>query len=426
MKLALVTETYPPEVNGVAMTLSRLVAGLAARGHEVEVVRPRQRAEARGQKPEARRKKSEIRSQVAEVGTEDRLLRSSFRPRSSAFCPLVSEFLVPGLPIPFYHTLKMGLPVWGALRRRWAAAPPDIVHVATEGPLGLAALRAARRLGLPVTSSFHTNFQHYGRHYGLNKLRATIMAYLRWFHNRTVCTMVPTDELRAQLTAHDFARLVVIARGVDTDLFSPGNRRDQLRASWGAAPGDPVFVYVGRLAAEKNLGLVVETFLLMQKTEPRARCVLVGDGPERPALEKKFPQFCFAGMQRGPELAAHYASADVFVFPSTTETFGNVVTEAMASGLVVLAFDYAAARQHIRTGVNGATVPLGEAGVFLAAAEALLADRGSWPALRAAARAAALDITWDKIVACFEHELLQAQAGKPTGAATVACTAVGG
>ncbi|HXA14668.1 MAG TPA: glycosyltransferase family 1 protein [Opitutaceae bacterium] len=395
MKLALVTETYPPEVNGVAMTLNRLVAGLAVRGHEVEVVRPRQDGE--GKIPGRERREGKV-----------------------------TEWLTPGLPIPFYQTLKMGLPVWGALRRRWVAAPPDIVHVATEGPLGLAALRAARRLGLPVTSSFHTNFQHYGRHYGLNKLRAAIMAYLRWFHNRTACTMVPTDELRAQLATHDFARLVVISRGVDADLFSPENRREELRASWGATPGDPVFIYVGRLAAEKNLGLVVETFLSMQKIETRARCVLVGDGPERPALEKKFPQFCFAGMRRGRELAEYYASADVFVFPSTTETFGNVVTEAMASGLVVLAFDYAAARQHIRTGVNGATVPLGEPHVFLAAAEGLFRHRGSWPALRAAARATAMDITWDKIVARFEHELLRAQAGKAADDRTVALTAVGG
>jgi glycosyltransferase involved in cell wall biosynthesis len=377
------------------MTLSRLVAGLAARGHEVEVVRPRQDGEK----------------------------KIPGRERRSGH---VTEWLVPGLPIPFYHTLKIGLPIWGALRRRWAATPPDIVHVATEGPLGLAALRAARRLGLPVTSGFHTNFHHYGGHYGLNRLRAAIVAYLRWFHNRTACTMVPTDELRGQLAAHAFARLVVIARGVDTDLYSPGNRSRELRASWGAGPDDPVLVYVGRLAAEKNLGLVVQTFLLMQKSEPRARCVLVGDGPERMALEKKFPQFCFAGMRRGQDLAAHYASADVFVFPSMTETFGNVVTEAMASGLVVLAFDYAAARQHIRPGVNGATVPLGDAPAFLAGAEGLLARRGSWPALRASARASALDITWDKIVTCFERELLRAQAGNSTGAVSVALTAAGG
>jgi glycosyltransferase involved in cell wall biosynthesis len=395
VKLALVTETYPPEVNGVAMTLSRLVAGLAARGHEIEVVRPRQDGERK-------------------------------IPNRERTAGRVAEWLAPGLPIPFYHTLKIGLPVWGALRRRWAATLPDIVHVATEGPLGLAALRAARRRGLPVTSGFHTNFHHYGGHYGLNGLRATIVSYLRWFHNRTACTMVPTDELRAQLAAHAFARLVVIARGVDTDMFSPANRSAELRASWGAGPDDPVLVYVGRLAAEKNLKLAVGAFLQMQKIEPRARCVLVGDGPERAALEKKYPQFRFAGMRRGPDLAAHYASADVFVFPSMTETFGNVVTEAMASGLVVLAFDYAAARQHIRTGLNGATVPLGDAVAFVRAAEGLLARRDSWPAWRAAARAAALDITWDKIVSRFERELLSAQEGKSAVAAAPALTAAGG
>jgi glycosyltransferase involved in cell wall biosynthesis len=395
VKLALVTETYPPEVNGVAMTLSQLVAGLEARGHAIEVVRPRQDGER----------------------------RVSGRERQAG---RVTEWLVPGLPIPFYQTLKMGLPVWGALRRRWVAAPPDIVHVATEGPLGLAALRAARRLGLPVTSSFHTNFHHYGRHYGLNKLRAAIMTYLRWFHNRTGCTMVPTEEMRTQLAAHGFARLAVISRGVDTVLFSPDKRSRELRAGWGAAEGDPVFIHVGRLAAEKNLGLAVETFLLLQRLEPRARCVFVGDGPERVALQRKYPQFHFAGVRRGRELEVHYASADVFVFPSTTETFGNVVTEAMASGLVVLAFDYAAARQHVRNGVNGMTVSLDDPRMFTAAASGLLMRRAAWAALRTAARASALDITWDRIVARFEDELLRAQAGRSAGAAPVVLTTAGG
>ncbi|HTQ29893.1 MAG TPA: glycosyltransferase family 1 protein [Opitutaceae bacterium] len=395
MKLALVTETYPPEVNGVARTLSHLVDGLAARGHEIEVVRPRQDGEAK------------IPGRERHTGS-------------------VTEWLVPGLPIPFYQALKMGLPVWGALRRRWVAAPPDVVHVATEGPLGLAALRAARRLGLPVTSSFHTNFHHYGRHYGLNRLRDAITTYLRWFHNATALTMVPTDEIRGHLTAHGFVRLAVMARGVDAALFSPGKRNTELRAAWGAGPGDPVFIHVGRLAAEKNLGLAVETFLQMQQIEPRARCLFVGDGPERAALQKAYPQFNFAGTRRGEELAAHYASADVFVFPSTTETFGNVVTEALASGLVVLAFDYAAARQHIRAGSNGVTVPLGEARAFTAAAGDLLAHRAAWPELRAAARETALGITWERIVVQFEDELRRAQSGKSAGASPVALTVSSG
>ena len=395
VKLALVTETYPPEVNGVAMTLGRLVGGLAARGHEVEVVRPRQDGE------------EKIPGRERRAGG-------------------VTERLVPGVPIPFYQTLKIGLPVWGRLRRRWTADPPDVVHVATEGPLGLTAMRVARRLGLPVTSGFHTNFHHYGRHYGLNQLRDATVTYLRWFHNRAACTMVPTDEMRGQLAAHGFARLVVIARGVDAALFSPQKRSAELRASWGAAEDDPVFIHVGRVAAEKNLGLAVQAFSLAQRLEPRARCVFVGDGPERASLQKKHPRFHFAGVRRGEELAAYYASADVFVFPSTTETFGNVVTEAMASGLVVLAFDYAAARQHVRPGANGVTVPLDESQAFLAAVEDLLARRAAWPALRAAARETALGLTWENIVAQFEDELRRAQTGNSARAAPVVLTAAGG
>ncbi|HEY0946072.1 MAG TPA: glycosyltransferase family 1 protein [Opitutaceae bacterium] len=373
MKIALVTETYPPEVNGVAMTLSRLVQGLRTRGHRVEVVRPRQATELH-----AREK------------------------------PLTEDLLVPGVPIPFYKALRLGLPVTGRLRRRWATRRPDVVHVATEGPLGLAAVRAARALRLPVTSSFHTNFHAYGGHYGFKPLRGAALGYLRWFHNRTRCTLVPAGDLRAALESDGFERLGVLARGVDAQLFAPGRRRPELRASWGASADTPVVIYVGRMAAEKNLGLAVEAFLAMQQEAPRAKFVLVGDGPERPALARQYPQFHYAGMRRGEDLAAHYASADVFVFPSVTETFGNVVTEALASGLVVLAYDYAAAREHVRSGENGFTVPFGDGGRFLAAAQEIMQRRSEWPALRAAARASALAITWDAIIEKFEGELRMA------------------
>ena len=371
MNIALVTETFPPEVNGVAMTLSRLVGGMRARGHTVEVVRPRQ--------------KVELAAGVTDAGALD--------------------YVVPGVPIPFYSALRMGLPVTGALKKRWRERRPDVVHIATEGPLGLAALRAAHLLKLPVTSSFHTNFHQYGGHYGLTLGRDLALRYLRWFHNRTRCTMVPASDLKAQLAADGFERLVVLARGVDGTLFTPAKRSEALRAEWGAAEGDPVMIYVGRVAAEKNLALAVEAFLELQRVEPRAKFVLVGDGPERAALEKAHPDFHYAGMRRGEELAAHYASADVFAFASVTETFGNVVTEALASGLVVLAYDYAATREHVRDGVNGFAAKFGDREAFLAGVRTVLARRGDWPMIREEARKTAKDITWEAIFDVYEREL---------------------
>lgn len=378
VKLALVTETYPPEINGVAMTLSHLVAGLVARGHGVQVIRPRQK------------------------GEKD-VNGTRFSDDDGA-----SHWLVPGMAIPMYKSLRLGLPVAPALQRHWRTEPPDVVHVATEGPLGLAALYSAAKCGLPVTSSFHTNFHQYGGHYGLKAGQDVALRYLRWFHNRTRCTMVPTDEMLRLLAADGFQRLHVLARGVDTRLFSPSKRSDALRRAWGAAPKDPVVIYVGRMAAEKNLGLAVEAFLRVQEFEPSARFVLVGDGPEREALAAKYPHFHYAGTRRGDELAAFYASADVFVFPSTTETFGNVITEAMASGLVVLSYDYAAARQFIRDGENGYSAPFNDRPAFLARAEEVFRNRAAWSEVRAAARATAETITWGAIIDRFESELAAA------------------
>lgn len=365
MRLALVTETYPPEVNGVAMTLSRLVGGLRSRNHVVEVVRPRQHHES--------------------GPTED--------------------FLVPGFAIPFYSSLRVGLPAVASLEARWRAWRPDVVHVATEGPLGLASLAAAGRLGLPVTSSFHTNFHAYGGHYGVAALRDATLAYLRWFHNRTRLTLAPTRQMVNELAADRFRSLSVMARGVDTALFDPSRRDPALRAAWGAAPDDVVAVYVGRIAVEKNLGLAVDAFLRLRNREPRARFVLVGDGPAKEPLQRAHPEFHYAGMRRGAELAAHYASGDLFLFPSTTETFGNVVTEALASGLVAVAYDYAATREHVREGLNGFPAAFADPSAFHSATARALDARASWPAIRAAARASALRLTWDAVVTNFLRDV---------------------
>lgn len=340
LDVALVTETYAPEVNGVAMTLGRLTTGLAARGHRVRIVRPRQKQETAG-------------------------------PLSGG------QLLTPGLPIPRYPELRFGLPAGDRLHAAWAAKRPDIVHVATEGPLGFSALATARRLGIPVVSTFHTNFHSYSRHYGIGWLQRGIAGYLRWFHNRTAATLVPTANLARQLSDDGFRGVQVLSRGVDTALFHPRRRSEALRAEWHAAPDDLVCLVVSRLAPEKNLGLALEAFDALHAARPDARMVVVGDGPQAAALARRHPQALFRGMRRGEDLAAHYASADLFLFPSLTETFGNVVTEALASGLPVVAYDCAAASDLICDGYNGLLAAPGDRDAFIAAARRLACEPGA-------------------------------------------------
>lgn len=372
MRLALVTETFPPEVNGVAMTLNQLVRGLAGRGHEVSVIRPDQ-------------------------GKSD-------RPDPDA---PYRDIVVPGVPLPRYAGLRMGLPVYRRLHDLWVQDCPDVVHIATEGPLGWAALWAAERLGLPVSSSFHTNFHQYGRHYGFGFIKGVAVAYLRHFHNRTHCTMVPTDQMKRALQEEEYRNVTVMARGVDTDLFDPVRRSEELRRSWGLQADDVAVVYVGRLAREKNVDLVVRSFNQMREVDPRCHLILVGDGPESETLKKRYPDFHYCGMRLGEDLAAHYASGDVFLFPSITETFGNVVTEALASGLLVLTYDYAAGRQFIRSGQNGVLVPFDFPETYVEAAGDLMRIRPEWEALRLGARETALGISWDAVVGHFEGLLFE-------------------
>ena len=397
LRVAVVTETWPPEVNGVAATIARVVEGLRARGHQVQLVRPRQQADA-GQGP-------------AVDGDDEST-------------PGFVQVLMRGLPIPRYPQLKMGMPSQRALVALWTRQRPDVVHAVTEGPLGWSALQAARRLRLPVVSDFRTNFHAYSRHYGMAWLHNPIMGYLRRFHNRTACTMVPTADLAAQLAADGFERLKVVARGVDTRLFDPARRSAALRRQWGADAHTPVALCVGRLAPEKNLGLLVDAWEAMRAQQPRTRLVLVGDGPARAALRSRCPQAVFAGVQHGAALAAHYASADLFVFPSLTETYGNVVPEAMASGLALLAYDCAAAGQLVRSGDSGLLAGAGDVAQFLAQARRLVADAGAARAMGRRARELALALDWERIVALVEAEYEAAMRGMPAPGADRAALAL--
>jgi glycosyltransferase involved in cell wall biosynthesis len=371
VKLSIVTETFPPEINGVAMTFGLIARELGRRGNQVTVYHPR---------------RNDLGSGAA-----------------------ASEFTavpLPGLPIPGYPLLRFGLPAGGRLRTRWRADRPDLVHVVTEGPLGASAVSAARELGLPVTSSFHTNFHAYTRHYGFAPLHRAALGWLRRVHNRTQRTFAPTPELCAELSALGFVGLGVLSRGVDTVQFTPAKRSPELRANWGAEPDDPVVLHAGRIAAEKNYPLLFRAFAAMRQANPRCRFVLVGDGPLRAGFARTHPEFLFTGFVPGEELARHYASADVYVHASRTETFGNVLTEAMASGLAVASFDYAAARQFLRDGENGLAVPTDRPDALLAAAVRLATEPVLRTRLAAAARATIEPQTWARVVARFEADLL--------------------
>ena len=374
LRIALVTETYPPEINGVATTLAHVVEGLRRRNHQLQLIRPRQK-DAAGAPPAANAD---------------------------------HEVLMRGMPVPRYPHLKMGLPAKKRLVALWARQRPDLVHIATEGPLGWSALQAARHLRLPVTSDFRTNFQEYSRHYGIGWLSKPIVAYLRKFHNHTQCTMVPTEALRRDLLSLRFDNVRVVARGVDAQRFHPTHRSDALRAQWGASDQTLVVLHVGRLAPEKNLGLLLESFEAMRRVHADARLVLVGDGPARKDIARRCPQAVFAGLRSGHDLAAHYASGDVFVFPSTTETFGNVTQEAMASGLPVLAYDYAAAAQLVVSGANGWLAPLGAPAEFVRLAQRAVEDPLILRGMGLHARQCAAARDWERIIEQIEEVMLQA------------------
>ncbi len=353
MHVSLVTETYPPEINGVALTLHTLATGLQRSGIATSLIRPRQPGEAPGASRHA-----------------------------------TTELLVPGARLPRYRELRFGWPTVGRIREYWQRQRPDAVYVATEGPLGWAALRAARTLGIPAATGFHTRFDDYFGHYGLKLLTPLVFRWLRRFHNSAQATIVPTRELQEFLTANGFHNVVRVSRAVDTVRFDPRHRDPALRSQWGVGPDDPVLLNVGRLAPEKNLDLAVRAWRAAASAAPGTRLVVVGDGPERERLQRELPEAVFPGKLIGEDLSRHYASADIFVFPSLSETFGNVTLEAMASGLAVVAFDYGAAREQIITSALGSAIAVDDPEGFVAATVARARDICASRRIGTAARAA--------------------------------------
>ena len=272
MRIALVTDAWHPQINGVVTTLSTIAQKLEALGHTLELITPDQ---------------------------------------------------YQTWPCPTYPEIRLALFGQRQTRKRLDQFQPDAIHIATEGPLGIAARNYCLKKGLPFTTSFHTLFAEY-----VNVRTGIPLAvgyrFLAWFHNAATRTMVATPTLIRDLSAWGFKSTVLWSRGVDTELFAPRDR--------GSLSGDqPKLVYVGRVAIEKN----IESFLSLD--HPGTKFV-IGDGPQRPELEKKYPKVRFLGYRKGLDLAQHLADADVFVFPSRTDTFGLVMLEALACGVPVAAY----------------------------------------------------------------------------------------
>jgi glycosyltransferase involved in cell wall biosynthesis len=362
MRVTIVTETYFPQVNGVSRTLGELVRHLRECGDAVQLIHPDY-------------------GQPTEAGD--------------------GSYAVPSIVLPFYKELHLPRPPFRPVHRAIAAFRPDVVHIATEATLGLSVLRLALRRKLNVVSSFHTNFNQYTGHYGIGWAQGLIWRYLRWFHNRTWETYVPSKATIRDLEPLGFERLVLWKRGVDSRLFRPDRpRRLEIRRAFGWAPEDPVIAYVSRIAPEKNVDDLAEALTIVAARRPGVRVLLVGDGPSRAALERRIGSFArFVGYRKGDDLADHYAAADIFAFPSRTETFGNVVLEAMASGLPVVGVRAGGVGETVRSGATGILVEPSDPPARMAEALLSLIDRPDHRRRMAeAARRYAESQSWDAIM----------------------------
>jgi phosphatidylinositol alpha 1,6-mannosyltransferase len=381
LRLALFTDTYPPQLNGVSRTLERLVAAVRARGGETRVYTTTD--------PDATERSTDI-------------------------------WRRPSIPFWGYPQLRLAAPVGGHIYGDLLAWRPTLIHAATPFGMGLTGRACALRLGVPLVTSYHTSFSEYARFYHLGMLSGLGWALFRWFHNSGLRTYVPTHAIADELGRLGFARLALWGRGIETQQFHPRFRSAAWRQRLGADDDTIVIAYVGRLAAEKGLDVALSAM----RRVPREKILfaLAGDGPYADHCRRVAPDNAiFTGRIVGEELGAFYASADVFVFPSTTDTFGNVLLEAMASGLPVVAADVGPTRELLTRG-GGVLVPPGDPAALAAAITALAAD----PARRRSLAAEGLDSarahSWDRIFDALVADYRRVLAEPPLGSTHRAIT----
>jgi phosphatidylinositol alpha 1,6-mannosyltransferase len=333
MRVAIVTESFPPDVNGVANSVARVVAHLVQRGHEPLVIAPR----------------PALRTPRIADAVDAKVIR------------------VPAVPMPRNSGVRLALP--GAhIAAALAAFRPDVVHLASPFVLGAWAVAPAGRLDTPVVASYQTDIPRYTRAYRIGFGEAAAWRWIRRIHDRAARTLAPSTSTAEDLIAHGVPRVWLWRRGVDLGQFDPGLRSEAVRRV--LAPGGEVIVgYVGRLALEKQVDLLARTALL-----PGVRVVVVGDGPAAPAVRRALPTALFLGPRYGRQLASLYASFDIFVHTGPYETFCQTVQEAMASGVPVVAPDAGGPRDLVQPGRTGLLVPPGNGSAIAEAVAELRGD----------------------------------------------------
>lgn len=358
VRLALFSDTYPPQMNGVSRTLERLAATARERGADVRIF----------------------------TTTDPELQHHD-----------AAEIRWGSVPFWAYPQVRLSPPRILAAKAALAAWQPSLVHVATEFGVGLSGRAAAVSLGVPLVTSYHTSFSAYAEFYRLGALAAAGWRYFRWFHSAAARTFTPTEAIRDEVQSHGFRNVGVWGRGVDGERFDPSFRSLAWRRTLGVADDAMVVLYVGRIAKEKGLEQALQAMQQLSVEVPEVRFVFVGDGPYDAELRAAAPSnVIFTGRLSGVPLSTAYASSDVFLFPSVTDTFGNVLLEAMASGLVVVAADAGNTRELVGT-ERGVLVRAGESGAISAALRTLAADRTRHDAIRARAQSWARERTWRRV-----------------------------
>ena len=361
MRIAVFSEVYWPMVSGVGVTLLRLTEALEARGHQLRVYSA---------------------TYPLPPGSPD-------RPEAHR---------LPSVPFFLYPDVQWAFPRMRDIVVDLGTFHPDVVHVATEFSLGIAGVKAAKQLGVPVIASAHTDYDQYAARYGVTWALRAGWHYMRWFYGQAHRVLCPSRIYEEALHRHGVMHTGLWSRGVDPAVFSPSFRREAYRAAVGAGPGDLIVTYIGRIAREKNLGLLLEAWETLAPERGGAQLVLVGRGPlEDDIRRRELPGVHVTGLLQGEALSAAYASADIFAFPSPTETFGNSLLEAMGSGLPAIVAADGGVLEFAEHGRNAWLVEPDSAAAIADALRRLFSDASLRRHLAAGALATARERDWGAV-----------------------------